>query len=50
MEEPELAAALKPFVEEAARSYTPLRRAAGTAGARVPSWKVIVNADVDPDL
>jgi predicted transcriptional regulator of viral defense system len=38
------------YVAEQARSYTPLRRAAGTAGFRVPTWKVIVNVDVEPDL
>ncbi len=44
-----LAAALAPVVEEEARSYTPLRRAAGTAGSRVSRWKIIVNTEVDPD-
>ncbi len=46
-----LARALAPFVQQQARSYTPLRRAASTVGAkRKPSWKLIVNADVEPDL
>ncbi|MCG8418787.1 MAG: type IV toxin-antitoxin system AbiEi family antitoxin [Proteobacteria bacterium] len=45
-----LAEPLKPFVIEHARSYTPLRRAAGTAGHRVAPWKVIVNVEVEPDL
>lgn len=46
----ELAGGLAPFVAEHARSFTPLRRAASTAGAhRMPSWKLIVNAEVEPD-
>jgi predicted transcriptional regulator of viral defense system len=45
-----LARALAPFVADHARSYTPLRRSAGTAGRRAPVWKVIVNVDVEPDL
>lgn len=45
-----LARALEPFVAENARSYTPLRRAAGTAGPRVATWKVIANVEVEPDL
>ncbi|MBI4600509.1 MAG: type IV toxin-antitoxin system AbiEi family antitoxin [Planctomycetes bacterium] len=46
-----LANSLKPFVQEHARSYTPLRRAAGTAGAkRDPTWKLIVNVELEPDL
>lgn len=45
-----LAEALKPFVAEHARSYTPLRRAAGTSGSRAPTWKLIVNVEVEPDL
>ncbi|MBM4320376.1 MAG: hypothetical protein FJ125_10545 [Deltaproteobacteria bacterium] len=47
---PELAGVLAPFVAEQARSFTPLRRAASTAGAaRVPRWKLLVNADVESD-
>lgn len=46
----ELAHALRPFVGEHARSYTPLRRATGIAGAkRITSWKLIVNVEVEPD-
>ena len=46
-----LANVLKPFVAEHARSHTPLRRAAGTAGGkRTPTWKLIVNVEVEPDL
>ncbi len=46
----ELAQALRPHVQEHARSYTPLRRAAGVAGAeRIPSLKLVVNAEVEPD-
>ena len=45
-----LAEALKPFVAKRARSYTPLRRAAGTAGRRSRTWKLIVNVEVEPDL
>jgi predicted transcriptional regulator of viral defense system len=46
----DLAKAIAPFVLEHARSYTPLRRAAATARAkRSPSWKLIVNAEVEPD-
>ena len=42
--ESDLADALAPFVEEHARSYTPLRRAAPTSGAgRDATWKLIVN-------
>ena len=45
-----LAQKLAPFVEEHARSYTPLRRAASIAGAeRNRSWRLVVNVDVDPD-
>lgn len=48
--QPDLARAIRPLVQERARSYTPLRRAAGIAGAtRVPSWKLIVNVEVEPD-
>ena len=45
-----LAEALKPFVAKYARSFTPLRRAAGSAGSRTPTWKLIVNVEVEPDL
>lgn len=46
-----LASVLRPLVSEYARSYTPLRRAAKTAGGRrVAAWKLIVNAEVEPDL
>lgn len=44
------AKALEPFVQEQARSYTPLRRAAAVAKAtRSARWKLIVNAEVEPD-
>jgi predicted transcriptional regulator of viral defense system len=46
----ELARALVPFVQEKARSYAPLRRAASIAGGqRIPGWKLIVNVEVEPD-
>jgi predicted transcriptional regulator of viral defense system len=46
----DLAKALEPFVQEHARSYTPLRRAAAIAKAtRSARWKLIVNAEVEPD-
>ncbi|MFZ4578131.1 MAG: type IV toxin-antitoxin system AbiEi family antitoxin [Myxococcota bacterium] len=46
----DLAGAIAPFVQENARSYTPLRRASRTAGARRnPAWKVIINAELEPD-
>jgi predicted transcriptional regulator of viral defense system len=46
----ELTQAIAPYVQAQARSYTPLRRAATLAGAkRSPSWKLIVNAEVEPD-
>ena len=46
----DLAKALEPFVQEQARSYTPLRRAAAVAPAkRSARWKLIVNAEVEPD-
>ena len=46
----ELAQALGPFVAKHARSYTPLRRAMNIAGTkRIPSWKLIVNVEVEPD-
>ena len=45
-----LAQALRPIVRDRARSYTPLRRAAATAGGqRVREWKLIVNAAVEVD-
>lgn len=48
--ESDLTEALAPFVEEHARSYTPLRRAAPTTGAgRDATWKLIVNVDIEPD-
>ena len=48
--ESDLAEALAPFVEEHARSYTPLRRAAPTSGAgRDATWKLIVNVEIEPD-
>jgi len=50
VERKELAAVLEPFVEEHAQSYAPLRRAEDVARAeRVPRWKLLVNADVEPD-
>ncbi|MFC2172829.1 type IV toxin-antitoxin system AbiEi family antitoxin [Acidobacteriota bacterium] len=46
----ELVQALRPFVQEHARSYTPLRRAASIRGARRdPVWKLIINVDVEPE-
>jgi len=46
----DLARAIEPFVREQARSYTPLRRAAAIAPARRSArWKLIVNAEVEPD-
>jgi predicted transcriptional regulator of viral defense system len=45
------AARLRDFVQKNARSYTPLRRAAKTAGGkRNADWKLIVNVEVEPDL
>lgn len=45
-----LAAAIEPFVRANANSYIPLRRANTVAGAtRNARWKVIVNAEVEPD-
>ena len=42
--------ALFPFVEENARSYTPLRRAGDVVDSkRNPRWKIIVNTEVEPD-
>jgi predicted transcriptional regulator of viral defense system len=46
----DLAKALEIFVREQARSYTPLRRAAAVAPAkRSARWKLILNADIEPD-
>jgi predicted transcriptional regulator of viral defense system len=46
----DLAKTLEPFVEEQAKSYTPLRRAAAIASAkRSAKWKIIINAEVEPD-
>jgi predicted transcriptional regulator of viral defense system len=46
----DLAHPLGTLVSENARSYTPLRRAAGIAGGkRNPRWKLIVNVEVEPD-
>lgn len=48
--ESDLAEALVPFVKACARSYTPLRRAAPSAGAvRDATWRLIVNVDIEPD-
>ncbi len=45
-----LANALESFVRVRARSYTPLRRAAAVVSAkRDARWKLIVNAEVEPD-
>lgn len=50
VEQADLANALAPYVEEHARSYTPLRRAEDVAGAtRSPRWKLIINTEVEPD-
>jgi len=47
----DLAQGLALFVQEKAGSYTPLRRAASTAGGkRDPGWKLIINAEVEPDV
>ncbi len=49
--EEDCAAVLRSFVQEHARSYTPLRRAARTGGGkRYAGWKLIVNVEVEPDL
>jgi predicted transcriptional regulator of viral defense system len=46
----DLSKALEPFVQEQAKSFTPLRRAAAIASAkRSAKWKLIVNAEVEPD-
>lgn len=50
LEQKELAEALKLFVAEHAKSYTPLRRAVRPTGSRSATWKVIANVDVEPDL
>ena len=48
--ESDLAKALVPFVKARAQSYTPLRRAATSAGAgRDATWRLIVNVDIEPD-
>ena len=50
VDESDLAQALAPFVKAHARSYTPLRRAASSAGGkRDATWKLIVNVEVEPD-
>ena len=47
----DLSNALLAHVEREARSYTPLRRSQGVAGAkRSARWKLIINTDVDPDV
>jgi hypothetical protein len=46
----ELAKALESFVQEQATSTTPLRRATAIASAkRSAKWKLIVNAEEEPD-
>jgi len=46
----ELARTIGPFVRDQAKSYTPLRRAAAIASAkRSAKWKLIINAEVEPD-
>jgi len=46
----DLAKALEPFVQNQAKSFTPLRRAAAVASAkRSTKWKLIINAEVEPD-
>jgi len=46
----DLSRAIEPFVQEQAKSYTPLRRAAAVSPAkRSARWKLIVNAEVEPD-
>jgi len=50
VEQDQLAVSLRPLVQERARNYTPLRRAANTGGGRrIRDWKLIVNTDVEPD-
>lgn len=50
IEQSALAQALRPFVAVNAQSDIPLRRSAGRAGPQLPTWKVIVNVEVEPDL
>ncbi|MCK9463430.1 MAG: type IV toxin-antitoxin system AbiEi family antitoxin [Proteobacteria bacterium] len=46
----DIANAIQPFVQEQARSYTPLRRTAAIASAkRSAKWKLIINAEVEPE-
>lgn len=48
--ESDLARPLRPFVAARARSFTPLRRAADRSGAeRNATWKLILNAEIEPD-
>lgn len=50
VDQPVLAAALLPDVETRAAAPTPLRRSSPTRGApRDARWRLIVNADVEPD-
>jgi predicted transcriptional regulator of viral defense system len=50
VDQPALAGALLPDVDARATSPTPLRRSAPTRGApRDARWRLIVNADVEPD-
>jgi predicted transcriptional regulator of viral defense system len=50
VEKPDLADVLRPDVEARATAPTPLRRSAPTRGAeRDARWRLIVNADVEPD-
>ena len=47
----DLAKALAVFIQEHAKSFTPLRRAAEVAnGKRNRDWKLIVNVEVETDL
>lgn len=47
---PDLAGSLRPFVATRARSFAPLRRAADRFGAeRNRTWKLILNAEIEPD-
>ena len=49
--EESIAAGLKGHVRERAREYRPLASGVGNArGQRVPDWKLIVNAELEPDL
>lgn len=46
----DLAKVLELFVQEQAKSFTPLRRAAAiTSAKRNAKWRLIVNAEVEPD-